>query len=157
MKKLLLLPLLLILFSCGDDKDEPKQPEIPTMSTEYLKGKAYQEVGDEDDYLIFTKTQKMIEFIVREDEKTLWLYHECDFSVQLENHYYYLVYPRRDGKPDNHYRIWFDGHELYQNWTFQNIVIEYDYGDYIGKKETTYKQVGTADEILSKYSSYTKD
>lgn len=160
MKKYLSIMLLVIaavFVSCGDDKDEPKQPEIPTMSTEYLKGRAYQQVGNEDYYLIFTKAQKMITFKVRENEKTLWLYTEHTFSVKTIDESQYLVYPRLDGEPDNQYRIWFDYTDKWHNYSYSHIVIRYDYGGYLGTEERTYKQVGTADEILAKYSSYTKD
>lgn len=159
MKKYLSIMLFVIaavFVSCGDDKDEPKQPEFPTMSTEYLKGRAYQEVGEEDWYLIFTESQKMIEFKVKEEGKTLWLYHEFDFSVQEENHNYYLVYPNAKGGI-NKQRIWFDGTDKWQNYTFTNIVIEHDLGDYIGKYTSVHKYVGKSEEILSKFASYTKD
>ena len=163
MKKYLSIMLLVIaavFVSCGDDKDEPKQPEIQTMSTAFLKGKAFQNVEDQTEYIIFTKSQKCVDFYVKENDKRLWLYYEWDFEVKTEDSNTYLCRSRlsSEGKlltPKN--RIWLDWNDRWQNYTYQNIVIEYDHGDYIGKEERTYKQVGSADDVLAKFASYTKD
>ena len=158
MKKYLFLLLLIaaVFVSCGnDEKDEPEQPEISTMSTEFLKGKAFQNVSDTTEYIIFTKSQKCIDFYVKENDKRLWLYHEWDFEIKNEGSDTYLYRSRQSGTtlltPKN--RIWLD----WQNQWYQRIIIEHYLGDYIGTYKSTHKQVGTADEILAKYSSYTKD
>lgn len=158
MKKLFLLfALTLVLVSCGDDKDEPKA-EVQTMSTEFLKGKAFQNVNDQREYIIFTKSQKSIDFIVKETDKKLWLYHEWDFVVKDVNNRTCLCRTRTaDGQvlsPTN--PIWLDWSDQWQNYTYQRICIESDLG-YAGVLTSTCKYVGTADEVLSKFASYTKD
>ena len=93
----------------------------------------------------------MIEFSVKESEKTLWLYHEIAFSVKTIDYQERLCYNRADGKGEAQWRIWFDYKDKWHNFTYSHIVIEYSYG------EQTYKYVGTADDILNRFSSYTKD
>ena len=157
MKKLFLLfTLLLVLVSCGDDKDEPNYKPVPDMNAQFLMGKAFQNMNDASNYMIFTKSQRKIEFFVKESEKRLWLYTDLLFEVTNENGYSYIICTRSDGGQTKPSLVYFDATNLYQNYEYTQICLDTDLG-YAGVEHEKFKYVGTADEILNKFASYTKD
>ena len=160
MKKYLSIMLLLIaavFVSCGnDEKDEPTYKNPPKLDTAYFKGKAFQNMDDVNNYKIFTNGQRKIEFTVKESEKKLWLYTDLLFEVKNENDKSYIICTRSDGGQTKPSLVYFDPTNLYQNYEYSQICFDTDLG-YAGVEHEKFKYVGTADEILNKYASYTKD
>lgn len=154
MKKYLSIMLLLIavvFVSCGDDKDEPTS-QVQTMNTAFLKGKAFQ--NSNGGTYVFQNNGKAVEFTVKEASKELSLYLTFDsYEVTEENYYTYLNLKRTssDGVVlTPKIKIYIKDLVTYKSIAMTTVVAGTEY-------ETVYNYIGTADEVMNKYSSYTKD
>ena len=154
MKKYLSIMLLLVavvFVSCGDDKDEPK-PQVQTMNTAFLKGKAFQ--SSTGGTYVFQNNGKAVEFTVKEASKVLSLYLTFDsYEVTEENYYTYLNLKRTSSDGivlTPKIKIYIKDLVTYKSIAMTTVVAGTEY-------ETVYNYIGTADEVMNKYSSYTKD